>query len=141
MTVQPAFYIDTSAYLGILLNDPLTDDFLKKMGKKPICSSILLLLEAERNLVRMSREGKLSMNEYTKTMERLKEDTDTFILKEVDLDIVQLCRFPAVSLPKTSDLIHLRTALWFKEEINLEAFITLDKDQKKSAIEMGLCVM
>lgn len=47
---------------------------------------------------------------------------------------------PVVSTPRSPDLAHLRTALWFHGREALTRFVTLDGPQRQSARELGLPV-
>jgi hypothetical protein len=42
--------------------------------------------------------------------------------------------------PRSPDLVHLRTALWFDEQSKLSRFVSLDEEQNLSAAEPGLPV-
>lgn len=132
-------YLDTSAYLSVLLHESpwlRVQNYLK--GKAYYTSSILFL-EAHRCLIRCSREGLLSGAEFNVLHKRLEQDQNVFVIKDATLDICFNYTFPAVSLPKSLDLIHIRTALWFQENENrtLE-FVTLDQNQAGGAKELGL---
>ena len=135
---QEVIYLDTSAYLAILLKEPGYDRVSKTLQKTPLCSSTLLLIEAERNLVRLSREGILSLKAYETSLSRLRQDKESFLLRDLTVELCLKHQFPAVRLPRSSDLIHLRTALWFQEHYTLKAFLTCDEKQLKAAEEMGL---
>jgi hypothetical protein len=45
---------------------------------------------------------------------------------------------PAVSTPRSLDLAHLRTALWFHDRQKLTRFVSLDERQSLAAQELGL---
>jgi hypothetical protein len=45
-----------------------------------------------------------------------------------------------VSTPRSLDLAHLRTALWFHTAEPLDRFVTLDVSQEDAAKELGLPV-
>jgi hypothetical protein len=47
---------------------------------------------------------------------------------------------PLVSTPRSLDLVHLRTALWFHRERPLSRFVSLDTAQNQAARELGLPV-
>jgi hypothetical protein len=47
---------------------------------------------------------------------------------------------PAVSTPRSLDLAHLRTALWFHQQERLMRFVSLDEWQTIAARELGLPV-
>lgn len=134
-------YLDTSVYLGILLGESSAKPFQKEISGETLCSSVLLLIEAERNLVRMSREGILKEDRYGIAQDRLKKDRELFLLRDLTTDLCLTGIFPPVRIPKTSDLIHLRTAQWFAEVGGLRLFLTLDQNQKKAALELGLPVL
>ena len=44
---------------------------------------------------------------------------------------------PIVSTPRSLDLAHLRTALWFHEREPLSRFVSLDTAQTQAARELG----
>lgn len=131
-------YLDTSAYLGVLLHEKGGEEIRKFLADKPLCSSTLLILEAERNLVRLSREKILKPELYELAIEQLKKDREVFLLRELTVDLCLTGTFPPVRTPRSIDLAHLRTARWFLENGGLERFLTLDINQKKAAQEFGL---
>ena len=133
--------MDTSFYLGWLLQDSAALKYAKKIPEKIYCSSMLLLVETERNLVRLSRQGELGFSEYKMLIDRLMLDKESFLLREVTEDLCLTGIYPAVKMPKSNDLIHIRTAQWFREHGGLDAFLTLDRHQKEAAAELGLPVL
>ena len=134
------FYLDTSAYLGIILGETQAKPLFKMVLKKALCSSTLMLIEAERTLVWLSRKKTLSPDAYHQAMEKLKEDRALFLLRDLTPDLCLTGKFPPTRIPRSSDLLHLRTAQWFLENGGLESFLTLDINQKKAAQEFGLPV-
>lgn len=130
-------YLDTSAYLGILLREERAGDLADDVAGAELLSSVLLVLEARRNLVRLAREGTLSANAYETCMSQVTEDIAKFELRDLTID---LCEgpVPAVATPRSLDLAHLRTALWFHQQQPLERFVTLDAGQRQGARELGL---
>ena len=134
-------YLDTSVYLGILLGEEEARPFPKVLERKILCASVLLLIEAERNLVRMSREGALEPAFFGLAMEQLKRDKESFLIRELTIDLCLTGSFPPVRIPRSNDLAHLRTAKWFLENGGLDGFLTLDKHQRDAAIEIGLPVL
>src|SRR5688572_29218289 len=50
------FYVDTSAYLCILLGEAGWESLSKELAGGEMLASVLLLLEAHRNLIRLTRE-------------------------------------------------------------------------------------
>ncbi|MBI4126897.1 MAG: hypothetical protein HY465_05325 [Deltaproteobacteria bacterium] len=131
-------YLDTSLYLGILLGEAKAKPFQKTILGKTLCSSTLLLIEAERNLVRLSRDRLLAPDLFVGALERLKKDKELFLLRDLTVDFCLTGAFPPVRVPRSSDLIHLRTAMWFQQTGGLELFLTLDDQQYKAAQEFGL---
>jgi hypothetical protein len=45
---------------------------------------------------------------------------------------------PAVATPRSLDLAHLRTALWFHATEPIDRFVTMDASQAEAARELGL---
>ena len=132
------FYVDTSAYLCILLGETGHESLRRELAGADLLSSVLLVLEAGRNLVRLSRAGLLTPAEYHKCASRLEADARQFTLRDLTLDLCDATFMPAVSTPRSLDLAHLRTALWFHQRETLTRFVSLDELQTMSARELGL---
>ncbi len=103
-------------------------------------SSVLLVLEAQRNLVRLARTGGLKPADYRVCLARLDQDAHALVLRDLTLDLCQSMRLPAVATPRSLDLAHLRTALWFHAEQPIDRFLTMDGVQREAARELGLPV-
>ena len=132
-------YVDTSAYLAVLLGEKEATEVRKRLSGYALCSSTLLLLEAERNLVRMSRGGLLTLKEFENKAGRLRRDRELFVLRDLTPDLCLTGGFPAVRIPRSADLVHLRTAIWFASQPEgLARFETVDEAQAAAAMEMGL---
>lgn len=133
-------YLDTSAYLCILLGEDESERLSDETEGAELLSSVLLVLEARRTLIRLAREGTLKPDQYTRCMERIDEDTAAFALRDLTLDLCASNLMPAVSTPRSLDLAHLRTALWFNASGRLHRFVTMDAAQRHAAGELGLSV-
>ncbi len=133
-------YLDTSAYLCILLAEHGSARLSKETGGAELLSSVLLVLEARRTLVRLARERTLTEDQYTAALDRLEQDTSLFVLRDLTLDLCQSALLPAVITPRSLDLAHLRTALWFHAVETIDRFVTMDGSQKEAAKELGLPV-
>lgn len=131
-------YIDTSVYLGLLLDPNSLQNMEKIVDHSLFISSALLFIEAERNLIRLAREKKLKEIHYKKAIKQIKEDSELFILRDLSIDLCLTGNYPALTTPRSLDLIHLRTALWFHQQENLDYFLTLDKKLALSAEELNL---
>jgi hypothetical protein len=133
-------YLDTSAYLCILLARQGSEKLSKETVGAQLLSSVLLVLEAKRNLVRLAREGRLRPEQYKNAMESLEQGSKLFYLRDLTLDLCQSNALPAVATPRSLDLAHIRTALWFHGMEKIDRFITMDQQQELAAKEMGLPV-
>jgi hypothetical protein len=133
-------YLDTSAYLAILLAEDGAERLTRETEAAELLSSVLLVLEARRNLVRLAREGTLKADQYKATLDRLEADVDHFVLRDLTLDLCQSTALPAVATPRSLDLAHLRTALWFHALQPIDRFVTMDASQREAAKEIGLPV-
>lgn len=131
-------YIDTSAYLAVLLAEPGHEALVSEFNGAELVSSTLLLLEAERNLVRHAREGRMTADSLRLALERLARDVAAFELHDLTIDLCLSRELPLVSTPRTLDLVHLRTALWFDRRAKLTRFVTLDAAQCDAARDLGL---
>ena len=133
-------YLDTSAYLCILLAEEGAERLSEETAGAELLSSVLLVLEARRNLIRLAREGTLKAEQYKTCMDRVEEDTDLFVLRDLTLDLCASNLLPAIATPRSLDLGHLRTALWFHAAERIERFVTLNASQAQAAKELGLPV-
>jgi hypothetical protein len=134
------FYIDTSAYLCILLGENGHGSLRRELAGAELLSSVLLVLEASRNLVRLSREKLLTLREYQACATSLENDIQQFLLRDLALDLCESRVMPVVSTPRSLNLAHLRTALWFHHQEKLTRFVSLDEELILSARELGLPV-
>jgi hypothetical protein len=103
-------YLDTSAYLCILLGEAGSSRLAKETAGAELLSSVLLVLEARRNLIRLAREGTLTAAQYKACMDRVEQDEELFVLRDLTLDLCASHLVPPAT-PRSLDLAHLRTAL------------------------------
>lgn len=132
------YYVDTSAYLCILLGETGWERLVREVHGGQLLSSTLLALEAERTLVQLSRAGRLAPEDTQRAVEQLGRDLSQFILRDLTLDLCRSRVMPIISTPRSLDLAHLRTALWFHEREPLKRFVSLDAAQAHAARELGL---
>jgi hypothetical protein len=133
-------YVDTSAYLCILLAEEGADRLAAESKGAELLTSVLLVLEAKRNLIRLAREGSLKLEQYKVCMDRVDEDTALFVLRDLTLDVCASSVLPPVATPRSLGLAHLRTALWFHATEPIDRFVTTDGAQEAAAKELGLPV-
>ncbi len=131
-------YLDTSAYLSVLLGAKDSTQILSKTKGKILCSSTFLLLESERNLVNQHREKMITAKQYDLCMAQLKEDSKVFIFKDLTPDLCLSQKYPISRTPRSADLVHIRTAEWFIENGGIYNFISLDKAQLLAARDLGI---
>lgn len=132
------FYLDSSAYLGILTNHEAAAPLVAELRGATLLSSVVFVLEVQRNLVRFAREKILSTEQYLACGDRLRRDLEGFQLREVTLDLCLPTTMPAALLPRSLDLLHLRTAMWFHAEQPITRFVSIDRNQNQAARELGL---
>ncbi|MGH7392814.1 MAG: hypothetical protein ACREM3_25680 [Candidatus Rokuibacteriota bacterium] len=132
------YYVDTSAYLCVLLGETGWNAIVRLLDGGQLLSSSLLALEAERTLVQLSRAGRLSAVDLENAVDRLGSDLSQFALRDLTLDLCRSRVMPIVSTPRSLDLAHLRTALWFHEREPLTRFVSLDAAQTQAARELRL---
>jgi len=133
-------YVDTSAYLCVLLGERGHKLLVREMRGASLLASVLLVLEATRTLVRLSREGVLTPADLRSCLDRIEEDRERFALRDLTLDLCAGTAMPVVTTPRSLHLAHLRTALWFHEREPLTRFVTLDATLAAAAQETGLPV-
>jgi len=137
---QRRLYLDTSAYLCILLAEDGWERLSEDTGGAELLSSTLLVLEAKRNLVRLAREGSLTPDQYKTCLDRIEDDTQVLVLRDLTLDLCISNILPAIATPRSLDLAHLRTALWFHAAEPITRFVTVDSAQRQAERELGLPV-
>jgi hypothetical protein len=133
-------YLDTSAYLCVLLAEDGAGRLSEETAGAELLSSVLLVLEARRNLVRLAREGALTTTQYRRCVDRVEHDMELFAFRDLTLDLCSASPLPAIATPRSLDLAHLRTALWFHGTEPIHRFVTLDGSQADAARELGLPV-
>jgi PIN domain nuclease of toxin-antitoxin system len=138
--VAKRYYVDSSAYLCVLLGEKGFEIVRRELSGAGLVSSVLLVLEVTRNLVRLSREGSIAPSEFHECMVRMNDDMEQFILRDLTFDLCSNRSMPVISTPRSLDLAHLRTALWFHEQTPLTRFVTLDEAQVQAARELALPV-
>ncbi|MEK6608083.1 MAG: hypothetical protein AABZ30_10515 [Myxococcota bacterium] len=132
------FYVDSSAYVCILLGETGSAALAREVEGAQLLSSSLLVLETRRTLIRLARERSISTTEFHQASSRLQEDLMHFALRDLTLDLCGDAPMPIVSTPRSLDLAHLRTALWFHEREPLRRFVSTDDAQNQAARELGL---
>ena len=131
-------YLDTSAYLCVLFGEKGWEKISELTTGAEVMTSVLLVLESRRNIVRLAREETLTAAQFKTCMERVDGDTASFTLRDLTLDLCESSPVPALATPRSLDLAHLRTALWFHAQEPLDRFVTTDGSQEQAAKELGL---
>jgi hypothetical protein len=126
--------------LCLLLGEEGSERISEATDGAELLSSVLLVLESKRNLVRLARDGVLTADQYKICIDRLEADRDRFVLRDLTLDLCASNLVPAIATPRSLDLAHLRAALWFHAAEPVERFMTMDRNQRQAAQEMGLPV-
>ena len=134
------FFLDTSAYLAVLLGEAGSGALVRELARGELLVSSLLVIEAHRNLIRLSREGWLTRAAGQNALERLEADIEQMVVRDLTIDLCRRAPMPVLSTPRSLDLAHLRTAMWFHERAPLTRFVSLDAAQKQAARELGLPV-
>ena len=124
----------------MLLGEKDAERLSKETAGAILLSSVLLVLETSRNLVRLAREGILQQDQYKICIDRMEQDMSLFVFRDLTLDLCQSGAIPAVTTPRSLDLAHIRTALWFHNDAGIDRFLTMDTSQANAAKELGLPV-
>jgi hypothetical protein len=139
ITARKRLYVDSSAYVDVLLGQA-PDALAEALRGQCLLSSVLLVLETTRAILRFSREGGLSPEEARQCLARMDADLQWFQLRALTLDLCTGLRVPVLTTPRTLDLAHLRTALWFHSHEAIDGFVSRDKRQVQAAHELELPV-
>ena len=131
---RPArLYLDTSAYLCILLGEAGSDRLSRDTDGAELLSSVLLVLEAKRNLVSLARRGTLTPDRYKAAVDRVDEDTSRFVLRDLTLD---LCRSMAalylsgVNVPCLASLTRFRFASSTRSTLDSSSAPSVSRDSR-----------
>jgi hypothetical protein len=124
----------------MLLAQKGSEQLSDETANATLLSSVLLVVEARRSLVRLARERVISAALFDTLIDRVEHDAGLLMLRDVTLDLCHVSPLPTVVTPRSLDLIHLRTALWFHGEENIDRFVTTDLAQQGAARELGLPV-
>jgi hypothetical protein len=122
----------------MLLAQQGSERLAKETSGAELLSSVILVLEARRNLIRLARETRIQPEEYDACIDRLEQDMSLFLLRDLTLDLCRSGALPAVATPRSLDLVHLQTALWFHASEKIDRFVTMDSSQEHAAKELGL---
>jgi hypothetical protein len=138
VNTAPRIYLDTSAYLAIVLDEEQAAALKTAIRGAQLLSSVLLQLEARRNLVRLARQQAIDATQYAACVAQLDDDITRIDLRDLTMEMCCSGPLPPVATPRSLDLVHLRTALWFHQEAPIDRFVTLDLRQEQAAKELGL---
>lgn len=138
MSAERRYYVDTSAWLSVVLGHGPA--LIAEFRGAQLVSSVLLVIEAHRNLVRLAREGQIDADQLQQALEQLDRDLELMELQDVDMAFTRDRTMPVLTTPKSLDLIHLRTAVQFHQEQALTRFVSLDRGLNAAARELGLPV-
>jgi len=133
-------YVDSSAYVSMLLDEEGSTELRDQTDGSEMLSSVLLILETKRTLIRLARERAITAEHYYVCRDQIAQNMKLFVLRDLTLDLCDSEVVPGVATPRSLDLVHLRTAIWFNERQKLDRFLTLDTGQKAAAREFGLPV-
>mgnify|MGYP002789373579 CR=1 FL=1 len=136
--MTPRVYVDTSAYLCVLFGEDGAAAIAERLAGAQLYSSVLLVLESRRNIVRLARNGQLPAKKVNDLLERVRKDAELFTLRDLTLELCADPLVPALTTPRSLDLAHLRTAAWFHRRDPLHDFVTRDDNQEQAARELGL---
>jgi hypothetical protein len=122
----------------MLFGEKGSEALAKEFAGAELLSSVLLVLETRRHVVRLARDGTLTAEQCTACLHRMDQDAESFILRDLTLDLCRSSVMPVVSTPRSLDLAHLRTAFWFHAAEPIDRFVTMDESQSGAAKELGL---
>jgi hypothetical protein len=77
-------------------------------------------------------------DQYKVCIDRVDRDVRFMVLRDLTFDLCRSSVLPAVATPRSLDLAHLRTALWFHALEPIDRFVTTDIAQERAASELGL---
>jgi hypothetical protein len=92
-------YLDTSAYLCLLLGQEGWERIGGLIDEAEILASVLLVLESRRSLVRLARQGSIPSEQYQACAARVETDSTRFVLRDLTLDLCESNAVPAVTTP------------------------------------------
>jgi predicted nucleic acid-binding protein len=132
-------YLDTSAVLRYLLNDPEQFTRFGKWEKQG--SSELLEVECQRTFERMRLQGELTDHEVVDLKDDLKNFLENMDLIDLGPEILARAKGSYPVVLRTLDALHLSTAeVWSKYLQKPVTVVTHDKRMSLAAKSIGLSV-
>ena len=133
-------YLDTSAYLCILLGEEGSQDLSNETDGAELLSSVILILRGQTESD-PAGERRRAETEHVQDLPRAsRAGYQSVGVTGLDSGLVPIPPLPAVATPRSLDLAHLRSALWFHADERIDRFVTLDGSQELAARELGLPV-
>ena len=146
MTPAPAqrerrrLYVDTSAYLCMLLAEHGADRLSAETSGAELLSSVAARPGNAAESGPAGERGRVDAGAVQACLDRVDQDQQLFVLRDLTLDLCESNPLPAITTPRSLDLAHLRTALWFHRDSHIARFVTMDGSQEEAAQELGLPV-
>jgi predicted nucleic acid-binding protein len=132
-------YVESSAILAWLLGEPAQTAVLKLLtGADRVVSSSLTAVECARGLARARAARRLSATDELAALRLLEVAESNWDVYDLSDRVLDRSRgtFPAEPL-RTSDALHLSTALLFQEVIGPVALLSLDERVRQNAEALG----
>ncbi len=138
--MAPAYYLDTSVLLRVLLRLPGAWSGWSKL--KYAGASELLELECIRTLERYRLAGKLDDDGLAVARSNFERVYATLHVQPIDRTILSRAKESFPTPVGSLDAIHLATAMAFSRTANARvSFLTHDKELGKAAAALGLTVV
>ena len=135
-----ALYVESSAVLSWIFNEPGSDSLIKIMNKADICvSSVLTMLETERALLRAESAVLINSGDRLRLRGLFFEASSGWAFLEIYEEIrTRAARSFPVEPIRSLDAIHLSTALEFLQIYPDLRILTLDKRILANVVPLGL---
>ena len=135
-----ALYIETSAILSWLFGEPDSHEVIDTINRhKTIVSSVLLILETRRALIRAEIEGIIDAGEHQRLKGLFYEHSSSWAYLEINSLIRERAVLPFPIEPiRTLDAIHLSTALEFLQIYPDLVVLSFDKRIVDNLVPLGL---
>ena len=137
-----ALYVETSALLGWLFDEPTAAEFAKAVdAAEVVTTSALTLVEVDRAIHRISSQRRVKETDAQKLRGTIARERSQWITMALTDQVLTRAGRPFPVEPvRTLDAIHLATALAFVEALPDLKLLTLDRRVMDNATSLGLAV-
>ncbi len=140
---KPWIYVDTSAFLKLIIRESGTERMRRLVKEHRLLSSSVIAVECRSAVARRRREGKLIGSELDRALARIEEGLEAVEMVLVSDPVLELAGAIVLrSVSRTMDALHIASAFSFQDDAGMDVtFVTADRKQHQAARGEGLATL